>query len=227
MENPAKLEALHLSKIFSQAGQPHQILNSIDQTFVQGKTYAIIGASGSGKSTLLHLLGGLDKPSTGSVLFNGKNISLFSDSKKEHFLNHSVGFVFQFHYLINELTAFENVLIKGLISGRDRKDVEAEADELFEYVGLTAKKSLLPAQLSGGEQQRVAVMRALMNKPAFLLADEPTGNLDAENAQQVTRLFVECNKDWGMAVVICSHDAKVYGSMEHQLKLEDGRLRAV
>lgn len=225
MENLSKLEALHLSKIFIQGGQNHQILNSIDQVFIQGKSYAIIGASGSGKSTFLHLLGGLDQPSTGSVLFNGKNINLFSDTEKERFLNRSVGFVFQFHYLINELTAFENVLIKGLLSGRDRAEVEAEANELFEYVGLTAKKNHLPSQLSGGEQQRVAIMRALMNKPAFLLADEPTGNLDAENAEQITRLFVECSKMWGMAVIICSHDEKVCAAMEQRLRLDEGRLR--
>lgn len=225
MKLTAGLLVKQLSKSFIQGGQNVQVLAGINQQFLPGNTYAIIGTSGSGKSTFLHLLGGLDTPTSGFVSYNGQDLALMKNNEKERFLNSSLGFVFQFHYLISELTAFENVMVKGLISGRARHEVEQEALELFDYVGLSAKKSLYPAQLSGGEQQRVAVMRALMNKPQFLLADEPTGNLDHENAQQVKELFLECHKKWAMAVVICSHDKQVYDSMEHQLYLEGGVLR--
>ena len=212
----SSLQTQNLHKSFSQAGKTLSVLNDISITFDQGKSYAITGASGSGKSTFLHLLGGLDKPTSGSVRFNTKDLSTAS-----------LGFVFQFHYLVHEMTALENIYLMGLIKGQSRQKCIQKAKKLLERVGLTDKAESYPYQLSGGEQQRISIVRAIFNEPDFLLADEPTGNLDAANAEQLVDFVLQCQKEWNMGIVLCSHDAAVYQRMDQVFVLKDGALETI
>jgi lipoprotein-releasing system ATP-binding protein len=217
--------ALHgVYKNYEQGGLLVPVLKGVDAVFKQGSSYAITGVSGSGKSTLLHVTGGLDVPSSGCVTFNAKNFDQFRTSHKSSFLNLHIGFVFQFHYLIKELTVRENVMMPGLIKGESRRACRARAEQLLKLIGLSERAAFYPPQLSGGEQQRVAIARALFNRPSFLLADEPTGNLDAENAQMVVDLFFAGQKEWNMGIVICTHDSAVYRRMETVYRLYDGML---
>jgi lipoprotein-releasing system ATP-binding protein len=217
--------ALHgVHKNYEQGSAVVPVLKGIDASFHQGKSYAITGVSGSGKSTLLHLLGGLDVPTSGIVTFNDKNFEQFRAAHKNSFLNRHIGFVFQFHYLIKELSACENVMLPGLIKGDSRLACRKQAESLLEHIGLRERAHFYPTQLSGGEQQRVAIARALFNKPSFLLADEPTGNLDADNAQQVVDLFFAAQREWNMGIIICTHDRAVYGRMEMVYQLYEGTL---
>ena len=219
-----RLSACKLYKDFIQGGNTQRVLAGISVDFIQGTSYAIKGVSGSGKSTLLHILGGLDEPTAGSILVNGKDFASYRTKEKQKELNRSFGFVFQFHYLVKELTAYENIMLMGRIGGLDKKKRVARTEELLSYIGLTHKANAYPGQLSGGEQQRVAIARALFNKPAFLLADEPTGNLDAENAQGMVTLFLQAQKEWDMGIILCSHDPDVYSKMEAIYTLHEGTL---
>lgn len=211
-------------KEYRQGGRKIQVLHNVDATFQQGFSYAITGVSGSGKSTLLHVLGGLDAPCKGSVQFNASDIYRMRAGQKNTFLNSKIGFVFQFHYLVKELTARENIIVPGMIKGESRKYCLQRSQELLELVGLPSKADSYPTKLSGGEQQRVAIARALFNKPAFLLADEPTGSLDADNAQGIVDLFFAAQQEWGMGIIVCSHDAAVYQRMEKIYQMHDGNL---
>ena len=214
------LTSIKVKKDFWQGGKLLPVLRGIDVEFEQGHNYAIIGASGSGKSTFMHILGGIDWATSGTVLFNGQDIFYLLD--KEKFRNKHIGFVFQFHYLIKELTVRENVMLLGLIGGADRGVCEKRADELLTIVGLKQRADFYPGQLSGGEQQRVSIVRAIFNKPSFLLADEPTGNLDEQNAQGVVELFAQASKEWGMGVILCTHDKNVYDKMDTVFTLHNG-----
>ncbi len=216
------LSVADIYKDFCQGGKVQVVLRGISMTIAQNHSYAITGVSGSGKSTLLHLLGGLDVPSQGSVLFNGKKWTSFKQGEKNAILNKSIGFVFQFHYLIKELSVIENIMLPGLIAGYNRRACRQRAQQLLDIMSIKDKESLYPITLSGGEQQRVAVARALFNKPTFLLADEPTGNLDADNAQSVMDLFLKAKAEWGMSIVLCSHDPAMYQQMETIYHLQDG-----
>lgn len=219
--------SLHnVCKEYLQGGRVIQVLNNVDATFLHGQSYAITGVSGSGKSTLLHLLGGLDSPTSGSVNFNKTDLAHMRPAHKNSFLNKSVGFVFQFHYLVKELSVRENIMFSGMIRGESKKQCMHRSDHLLEVIGMPHKADAYPTQLSGGEQQRVAIARALFNKPAFLLADEPTGNLDEENAQAIVELFFEAQQEWGMGMVICSHDGAVYKRMGTIYKMHHGQLVA-
>lgn len=213
-----------LYRDFIQGGKIIHVLKGISAEFYGGNSYAIKGVSGSGKSTLLHILGGLDVPSGGIVSFNNQDIYNLKQSKKEKFLNQKLGFIFQFHYLIKELTVLENVMLIGLIRGETRKKCKKRACELLEHMGLSERRYFYPGQLSGGEQQRASVARAIFNKPVFLLADEPTGNLDSENAQKVIDLILRAKDEWKMGVIICTHDPEVYNRMEIVYTLHDGLL---
>lgn len=217
-----KLVANGVCKDFLQGNKVTHVLKGVSVELEKGKTYAVTGVSGAGKSTFLHVLGGLDTPSSGIVTFNGHNIYGLKASAKEKLLNQEFGFVFQFHYLIKEFTVLENIVMVGLIKGETRKNCMARADELLLEMGLQDKKDSYPGQLSGGQQQRVAIARAIFNKPSFLLADEPTGNLDHENAMIVVDLMLKARAEWGMGVVICSHDPDVYNKMEQVYTLHDG-----
>ena len=221
---PAVIQVHSVEKTFGTKSQLTPVLVGINASFEQGKSYAIIGASGSGKSTLLHILGGLDVPSRGNVTFNGRPLTSFRASERNRLRNKQLGFVFQFHYLIHELTVQENVMLPGLIAGMSRSDCKERASELLRSVGLAHRETAMVSTLSGGEQQRVSVVRALFNKPAFLLADEPTGNLDAENGAIVIALIERYQRDYGMGLVVCSHDDALYGRMGTVLTMKNGLL---
>jgi lipoprotein-releasing system ATP-binding protein len=219
-----KLIVKNLFKSFLQGKKKLSVLNGVSFEFEKGKTYAITGASGSGKSTFMHILGGLDTKDNGSVLFNGQDIFKLSLKEKEKFLNNHLGFIFQFHYLIKELSVLQNIILPGLIGGKSSDECELKAKELLKLVGLLNKIDAYPTQLSGGEQQRVSILRAIFNEPEFLLADEPTGDLDSDNAQKIVDLLLNCQKEWGMGIIICSHDNAVYKQMDKVLVLKNGLL---
>ncbi len=215
-----KLVLKSVKKSYELPGRGVAVLGNVTCAFQEGQTYAIHGVSGSGKSTILHLLGGLDSPTAGDVLLEDVSIRLLG----RDFLQNTIGFVFQTHYLVNELPVIENIMLPGLVKNISQYECQIRAEELLEMIGMSEKSFAYPAELSGGQQQRVAVARALFNKPAFLLADEPTGNLDAENAQRIVDVMLAANKAWGMGVIICSHDAAVYKRMQHVYLLDHGVL---
>ena len=200
------------------------VLDGVSITFEQGESYAITGVSGTGKSTLLHIAAGIDFSTCGTVTFNNKNISLFSKKDVRLFLNEKVGLVFQEPHLINELTVLENIMIKGLIRGLVFFECEKIALGLLNDIGLMEKKDRLPGELSGGQRQKVAVARALFNRPDFLLADEPTGSLDQESGKELVNLMLDCKKRWGVGLIITSHDSNVANVMERVFELKDGLL---
>ncbi|PCI73759.1 lipoprotein-releasing system ATP-binding protein LolD [Candidatus Dependentiae bacterium] len=224
MREPSKLIAKNIHKRFIEGTYVHNVLTDISYSFTEGKSYAVTGSSGSGKSTFLHLLAGLDEPSAGSIFYNEKNLKIMYNYERERFRMDSIGLVFQFHYLINELSALENVILPGLIKGRPREECLDEAYEFLKQVHLYEKRDYLPYQLSGGQQQRIAILRALFNKPQFLIADEPTGSLDAENAQQIIEIFMHFHKTYNMGLIICTHDQKVSSFMHEHIRIENGQI---
>ncbi len=219
-----RLIATNVCKDFGSDEKLSHVLKGISVDFCKGISYAIKGVSGSGKSTLMHILGGLDAPTSGLVTFDTKDIYKLKQSEKEKFLSHTMGFVFQFHYLIKELTVLENIMLVGLVKGERSKKCRVRAFELLQIMGLMGKENNYPGELSGGEQQRVSIARAIFNRPLFLLADEPTGNLDSDNAKNVVDLMLRAKEEWGMGVIICSHDPDVYNRMEVVYTLHDGLL---
>ncbi len=214
-----------IKKTFSSMHGDFQVLRGVDYSFESGATYAISGASGTGKSTLLHILAGLVRPSEGTVFINEQNIALFDEAQREKFLNKRIGLLFQMPYLIKELTVLENVMTKGLIAGQQIDACKQEALSLLNQMGLIDKIEEKPPVLSGGQQQRVALARALFGKPSFLLADEPTGNLDPKTGKTIVDLLVKSQKEWGMGIIVSTHDAYVAQRMEHQFELVGGTLK--
>ena len=182
-----------------------EVLKGVSLDVAQGEVVSIVGASGAGKTTLLQIIGTLSRPDGGRVEIDGRDVSALGDRALSQFRNERIGFVFQFHHLLAEFTAFENVCIPGLIGRRPRADVERRASELLDMMGLAARRDHKPGQLSGGEQQRVAIARALVNSPAVLLADEPSGNLDSHNRDEIHRLFFDLRERLGQTVVIVTH----------------------
>lgn len=200
-----------------------EVLKGIDLSVEKSEVVAIVGASGAGKSTLLHILGTLDKPDAGKVSMN--DIDVFSKSQRDlsAFRNRRIGFVFQFHNLLPEFSALENVMIPGLIANSKRPEVVKErADQLLDLLGLTGRKEHKPSELSGGEQQRTAVARALINSPDLILADEPSGNLDSKNAVELHKLFFQLRKDFGHTFVIVTHNEELARMADRQIELKDG-----
>jgi ABC-type lipoprotein export system ATPase subunit len=220
----AILATQKISKTFTQGTQEITVLKDMNCTFVQKKSYAITGISGSGKSTFIHILAGLDSPTTGTVLFNNHSLQTFSPAQREQFLNQSVGLVFQSPHLLKELSVIENIIIPGLINGRTRGDCEKKGIELLKKIELIAKKDSKIGELSGGQQQRVAIARALFNEPAFLIADEPTGNLDLATGKNIIDLLIACQEEWDMGIIISSHDEYVAEKMNEIYELSDGKL---
>ncbi len=210
-------------KEFKQTTNSLSVLKKITVEFEQAKTYAITGPSGSGKSTLLQLIAGIELPTSGTICFNNEDIAAQSAHAKQAFYNKTLGIVFQLPYLINELTVLENVMLKQLIKP-DNKKAKEEAYLLLEQLGIIDKAAWYPQRLSGGQQQRVALARALLNKPAFLLADEPTGNLDEHNAQSLIELLFSYQREYQMGLIISSHDYAVIDKMEMVMTLNDGFL---
>ena len=199
-----------------------EVLKGVSLDVAQGEVVSIVGASGAGKTTLLQIIGTLSRPDGGRVEIDGRDVSALGDRALSQFRNERIGFVFQFHHLLAEFTAFENVCIPGLIGRRPRADVERRAAELLDMMGLAARRDHKPGQLSGGGQQRVAIARALVNSPAVLLADEPSGNLDSHNRDEIHRLFFDLRERLGQTVVIVTHDENLAAMADRKITMSDG-----
>ena len=218
------IEAVNLTKSFQMAGLELTVLNGINLTIARGEMLAIVGASGAGKSTLLHILGTLDRPTSGTVLFEGQDLFQLSDQKQAEFRNRRIGFVFQFHHLLPEFTALENVCLPAYIQNRSAGDAQAEATSLLKDVGLEHRMNHKPGELSGGEQQRVAVARALIQQPNLVLADEPTGNLDTHTGDALFTLMRTVNRSRGITFVIVTHNEKLSAQADRIIQMEDGQI---
>lgn len=201
-----------------------EVLKGIDIHVDKGEIISVVGASGAGKSTLLHILGSLDKPDIGDLIINGEKINSLSRNKLAAFRNSQIGFVFQFHNLLPEFTAFENVCIPGYIGRRKQSDVEEKAQELLVLLGLEDRMAHKPSQLSGGEQQRAAVARALVNDPKIVFADEPSGNLDSHNAEELHQLFFDLRQKLALSFVIVTHNTSLADVADRKLTIEDGKI---
>jgi lipoprotein-releasing system ATP-binding protein len=224
---PILITARGLCKRFRNGGAVVEVLRDLDFDLRSGETIAIIGASGIGKSTLLHILGTLDRPDSGSLQFKAESLLDYPDVRLAKFRNECIGFVFQFHHLLPEFSALENTMMPALIQGWSKPRAAEAAREILVRVGLKERITYRVRKLSGGEQQRVALARALLLKPPVLLADEPTGNLDRSNSEQIHRLFVELNEEFGMTLVVVTHNLELAARMSRRVTLADGRLSPV
>ncbi len=212
------LSAKGISKKYGQL----QVLKNVEININKGEIVSIVGSSGAGKSTLLHILGTLDKADAGQIILNNQNITSLSGNKLASFRNNEIGFVFQFHHLLPEFTALENVCIPGWIAGKKKSEVENRAKELLQSLGLTNRLQNKPQQLSGGEQQRVAVARALINNPSIIMADEPTGNLDSKNAKELHQLFVDLRQQFNQTFLIVTHNEDLAKMSDRVVHMKDG-----
>jgi len=218
------LEAKNLKRIYINGGEKVEALKDANLKLRKGEAVSIFGPSGSGKSTFLHLIGAFDRPTEGSISFDGKKVSLMSDEELAEFRNREVGFVFQFHHLLPEFSALENVALPLLISGSGKNEAYQRARELLAEVGLSERTDFLPVKLSGGEKQRVAVARALVHNPRLVLADEPTGNLDRDTEEEVMEVFSRLNRKKKIAFVIVSHNPLIKKFTDKHYNLIDGRM---
>lgn len=214
-----------LYKSFGDERSRIEVLNGIDLEIGEGETVAIVGASGVGKSTLLNIMGALDRPTKGEVLYRDERITGLDDRRLASFRNKFVGFVFQSHHLLPEFTALENVMLPALIGGVERRSAEARAVELLSGVGLGARLGHKPGELSGGEQQRTAIVRALVQTPEIILADEPTGNLDTRTANEVFELLLSLNRERKTAMVVVTHNEGLASMMSRKIEMVDGRIK--
>jgi lipoprotein-releasing system ATP-binding protein len=214
------LEATGIQKTYGQL----KVLKNVNLRVEKGEIVAIVGASGAGKSTLLHILGTLDNPDQGNVSINNKDVFAQSAKNLAAFRNQSIGFVFQFHNLLPEFTALENIIIPGIIAKKDDAQVRKRAGDLLELLGLSDRKDHKPSQLSGGEQQRAAVARALINSPDLILADEPSGNLDSKNAVELHNLFFKLRKELGQTFIIVTHNPELSRMADRRLEIVDGQI---
>lgn len=220
------LEVVDLHKTYGSGTTSVEVLRGVNLTVAEGETIALVGASGTGKSTLLHIMGTLDRPSSGTVRFGGEEVFRKGDAALAAFRNSAIGFVFQFHHLLPEFTALENVMMPALIGGARRSDAAGPARELLTEVGLAHRLTHKPGELSGGEQQRVAIARALVLSPRLLLADEPTGNLDMKTSDEVHETLSSIHRSRGITLVIVTHNEKLASRMGRTVRLVDGRIVA-
>ena len=221
------LETRNVSRQFQQGPVTLEVLQSVSITIPAGERLSIVGASGSGKTTLLQILGGLDKPSNGQVLVAGKDIHSLNEKERGELRNRALGFVYQFHHLLPEFSALENVAMPLLVRRMKTSEAKDRAQEILKRVGLGDRLTHRPHQLSGGERQRAAVARALVTQPKLVLADEPTGNLDGKNAEAVFELMLELNRERQTSLVIVTHDMRIAARMDRALEIENGSLREV
>jgi lipoprotein-releasing system ATP-binding protein len=221
------LKAKNIHKYYPSGNDKLEVLKAVDIEIREGEILSLVGQSGAGKSTLLHILGGLDEPSEGEVCIREFNIYKLPDSKRALLRNKSIGFIFQFFHLLPEFTALENIMLPALMvnsKGIRKKEIRKKAQELVSQVGLSAREKHKPSQLSGGEQQRIAIARALINQPELVLCDEPTGNLDSENSKKFMMLLKDLNKNTKQTFMIVSHDKAVADVGDKVIKIEDGRI---
>lgn len=218
------LEIAGLCKQYRMGSDTVEVLKGIDLAIAPGTTTALVGASGAGKSTLLHLLGALDRPSSGTVSYRGQDLFSRSDRELADFRSRTIGFVFQFHHLLPEFSALENVAMPALIARMEQRTALQRATTLLEAVGLGHRLSHRPGELSGGEQQRVAIARALVMEPELLLADEPTGNLDARTSEAIYELLMTIQQQTGVSMVVVTHNERIAAGMEQMVRLFDGRI---
>ena len=224
-QQPVEVQALSVSKVFGEGGHTIELFRDLELVIRRGEGVAIVGASGVGKSTLLHILGTIEKPTSGKVLYGGQDIFLWQEKELAQFRNRHIGFVFQFHYLLPEFNAMENVMMPGIIAGLPQREVKAQALSLLERLSLTDRLQHRVGELSGGEQQRVAVARALLLRPKIFLADEPSGNLDSRTGRRLHELLVTLNRELGLTMVIVTHNPELAAMMHRTLRLVDGQLR--
>ncbi|MGZ4958397.1 MAG: lipoprotein-releasing ABC transporter ATP-binding protein LolD [Methylomonas sp.] len=222
MNDAVVLQCTQLTKRYVQGDLNVEVLKGVDLDIRVGQRVAIMGASGSGKSTLMHLLGGLEKPTSGSVILDGFDLNKIGAGKMGQLRNRSLGFIYQFHHLLGEFTILENVAMPLLIGSQSIKQAQQQAAELLKRVGLGHRIQHKPGELSGGERQRAAVARALINKPKCVLADEPTGNLDSKTAEQIYQLMLELNQELQVSFLVVTHDPDLAARMDHVLHMEDG-----
>ena len=204
-----------------------EVLRGVSLDVEAGEVMSIVGPSGAGKTTLLHIMGTLDRPDSGKVSYDGRDLSVLSSNELARFRNSSVGFVFQFHQLLPEFSMIENVAMPALIGGMRRKEAFARASELIDYLGLAERAAHRPSQLSGGERQRAAVARALVNRPSVVLADEPSGSLDSHNRKELHRLFFELRRDMGQTFVIVTHDEGLAADCDRVVRMTDGIISSI
>jgi lipoprotein-releasing system ATP-binding protein len=226
-ENPAKIRIRGLVKTFKNNGIQVQVLTGVDLDIFAGETLAVVGASGVGKSTLLHILGTLERPSAGQVLWEGTDVFAMDDKPLAAFRNRKVGFVFQFHHLLSEFNALENVMMPALIARQPQGQARDQAEAILVRVGLKERLTHRVTTLSGGEQQRVAVARALVLEPEVLLADEPTGNLDPKSGARVQELILDLNRERGLTSVIVTHNLELARALDRQITLVDGKAMVI
>jgi lipoprotein-releasing system ATP-binding protein len=222
--NEAMVTVEHLKKTFVDESGAFDVIKDASFTISKGEMVSLVGVSGAGKTTLLQILGGLDKPTAGSIHIGGMSISSMNDRMLARFRNEGIGFVFQFHHLLPDFTALENVIIPGLIRGKSPDECLPRAQELLSTFNLDNRKTHYPSELSGGERQRVALARALYNEPALVLADEPTGNLDRENTRILIELFMKANKELKQTFLVATHNPELSKGMQRTLHLEDGKI---
>ncbi|ETS30315.1 lipoprotein releasing system, ATP-binding protein [Photorhabdus temperata] len=225
MNNQPLLLCNDLCKKYQEGQVLTEVLKNVAFAIKPGEMMAIVGSSGSGKSTLLHLLGGLDTPTSGEVLFKGHSLNKMSAKARAALRNHELGFIYQFHHLLPDFNAIENVAMPLLIGGKNRSQAQKKALEMLAAVGLEKRAHHRPSELSGGERQRVAIARALVNEPSLVLADEPTGNLDLRNADSVFELLGELNRQQGTAFLVVTHDLTLAGRLNRQVEMRDGYLQ--
>ncbi|MCQ2108907.1 MAG: ABC transporter ATP-binding protein [Fibrobacter sp.] len=222
----ALLETRDLRRVFSETGEKLEILKGVNFSMNEGELVALTGSSGSGKSTFLNLVGMLDTPTSGEILFKGKALSKFNSEEKDLYHRAQVGFVFQFHHLLSEFTALENVCVPGRIMGKSESECREHAEMLLETVGLKDRLKHLPRELSGGERQRIAIARALMNNPDLVLADEPSGNLDEANSAKLNELIGELNQKFNQAFLIVTHDEKLASFAKRRVVMHGGVIQS-
>ncbi|MGK3115560.1 lipoprotein-releasing ABC transporter ATP-binding protein LolD [Candidatus Pantoea formicae] len=224
MSNTPLLQCRDLCKRYQEGSVQTDVLRNVAFSLQPGELTAIVGSSGSGKSTLLHLLGGLDAPTSGDVVFDGKSLNAMSSSAKAELRNRELGFIYQFHHLLPDFTALENVAMPLLIGKTAKAEAASRALEMLAAVGLEKRAAHRPSELSGGERQRVAIARALVNRPRLVMADEPTGNLDARNADAIFKLLGELNQQQGTAFLVVTHDLNLAKRLNRQMEMRDGQL---